>query len=769
MTSNQLTPDLSEARRLLHYGMHLVPLHKFEKRPFGDDWNAPHKRVKVIDDSATGYGLPLAANKLCSVDPDNWPLAVRGMRAIGFDLQAIMAAGARTSSTRPGSGGRSAFAEEPDLSWLSFRSPGAGTVIEFRAFSSNLQDCVPGVVYADKGGTLRTQAYANDKRLDDAPGLPDDLMVWWQRCSTDITFLREQERMFFAALDVAPGLSISTGRGSCVLAYPAPGCRGPYNSVHSVESILEHHEYAWDGKSGRWAPPTATGAPSVRPIPGKDGLWQSDHASDPLKGTFDAWTAHVVLDHHGDVEVAIEEEGARKTAIPRSAPLPVGMPTGEWHLDPVTGEMIPPQPESDHPQMRLVSVADVLSNPQPPHEFVWGPYLPCEALTLESGHGGTGKSGFNLQLAAHVAMGLPFLGFPVIKTKSLFFSAEDSSSVLRHRLGDICRNHGIDPVDLAERLHVMDATDAAVLWSSDGPRKPGEATDHYRTLEKYINDNEIGFLVVDNASDTFGADRFDKSQVTQFVRALVRLVRARRGAVKLLTHVNRTTAASAGGRQSSGAGESYSDSVAWHNAARSRLFLAGDDEGGTLTLKHEKSNYGPKGDTLTLRRMNGCGLELAHEMAQGDPARAMLDEMALTPILTMMEEFYQRGESISTAINARNNAFKLLGNERAFPKGLKATDLWPLLRNAERQGRIHREHYRQDRKDRERWKVGAASSAPCAPTAPTESLQEVSTQGADSAPTAPTGVGGMGESAPPIQSAQEGAGQMQEVLSNVST
>jgi len=151
---SSITPDLSESRRLLSRGLHLVPLHAYQKRPFGDDWNAPHNRVKVIDDSATGYGLLLASNKLCSVDPDNWPLAVRGMKALGFDLNAIMSAGVRTTSTRPGSGGRSAFAEARDLSWLSFRSKDVGTVLEFRAFSPNLQDCVPGVVYKDKTGTL---------------------------------------------------------------------------------------------------------------------------------------------------------------------------------------------------------------------------------------------------------------------------------------------------------------------------------------------------------------------------------------------------------------------------------------------------------------------------------------------------------------------------------------------------------------------------------------------------------------------------------------
>ena len=225
------------------------------------------------------------------------------MRALGFDLDELMDAGVRTRSTRRGSGGRSTFAAEGDLSWLTFRSAATGTVIEFRADSPNLQDTIPGIVYRDKEGNLCRQDYANGRRLDDAPPLPDALCAWWLRCSQDIEFLRSQEAAFFKAIGAAPMHSISTGKGAS-LAFSAPDHRAAYNRTHKVEELLERHGYSWDRRTERWAPPTATGAPGVRPIPGKDDLWRSDHASDPLHGTFDAWIAHVVLDHQGDLEAA---------------------------------------------------------------------------------------------------------------------------------------------------------------------------------------------------------------------------------------------------------------------------------------------------------------------------------------------------------------------------------------------------------------------------------------------------------------------------------
>ena len=137
--------DLTEAKRLLELGMHLVPLKPLTKQPAGNEWNAPANRVTAIDPAATGYGILLAVNNVGSIDPDNWQQAVKGMAALGFDLDSIMDAGVRTKSTRPGSGGRSAFQVEGELRHLCFKTKQHGVVLELRATSPNLQD----------GGTCR--------------------------------------------------------------------------------------------------------------------------------------------------------------------------------------------------------------------------------------------------------------------------------------------------------------------------------------------------------------------------------------------------------------------------------------------------------------------------------------------------------------------------------------------------------------------------------------------------------------------------------------
>lgn len=327
-TTPSLTPDLSEAERLLDLDFSLVELHPYQKRPMGDNWNK-HQAL-AINRKATGYGMPLAANNLCSIDPDQVEMARAGLAAWGFDLEDLLSQGVRTSSTRPGSGGRSAFAADDleMLRWLTFAvfddEGKSTTVLELRAKSENLQDCVPGVVYADKRtGELYTQRYCNGKTFDQAPALPDKFARLWRLLSSDDEALREHTRQFVEAIAAAgyqingkrPQFRPPMGSGER-LAFPS-SYRAEYNRANDVESVLNRNGYNWHAKEQRYSHPSATGAPGIRAIPGKDGLWRSDHAGDPLHGTFDAWAAYVQLDHKGDLRAAEEALQQAATAAVR--------------------------------------------------------------------------------------------------------------------------------------------------------------------------------------------------------------------------------------------------------------------------------------------------------------------------------------------------------------------------------------------------------------------------------------------------------------------
>lgn len=305
-----MTNTHEEARRLLSAGLKLVELLPKSKQPKELGWQLRAlDHPSQVHDAAGGYGLLLAASGLCSLDFDNNPVAESGLRACGFDPQAIRAAGIPTSSTRPGSGGRVTFRVPAgaQLRRLVFRSPAGGTILELRATAPNLQDCLPGTTYTSKDGSGPwVQDYAGPFTFDMAPDLPADLLQWWQRMSDDLDYLHTQQRLIAGP---AAALDVSSGR---TLDFQSP-CRAEFNRTHSVAEILTEHGYTEN--RGRFAPPTATGTHGVRPIPGCDDLWQSDHASDLLFGTFDAWIAFVVLKHGRDLQAAETEAEQARTAV----------------------------------------------------------------------------------------------------------------------------------------------------------------------------------------------------------------------------------------------------------------------------------------------------------------------------------------------------------------------------------------------------------------------------------------------------------------------
>ena len=189
----------AEAQRLLSKGFKLVPLLPLSKRPEGDGWNLHF--ATTIDPNAGGYGMHLPSNGLGSLDPDNLEPAREGLKRCGFDLEMLMDNGVRTSSTRPGSGGRSTFrlpAELADkLRWIKFVSKSLGVFLELRAHSPNLQDSLPGTVYRTaKGEGPYRQDYCNGRTFDEAPEMPPDLRAWWLRMSVDEGYRRAQQLLF---------------------------------------------------------------------------------------------------------------------------------------------------------------------------------------------------------------------------------------------------------------------------------------------------------------------------------------------------------------------------------------------------------------------------------------------------------------------------------------------------------------------------------------------------------------------------------------------
>jgi hypothetical protein len=368
------------------------------------------------------------------------------------------------------------------------------------------------------------------------------------------------------------------------------------------------------------------------------------------------------------------------------------------------------------PKFRRVSIADVLTNPPDPQRYIWGDRVPFDELTLLAAHGGTGKTMFALQMAIHTAVGREFLELPTERVKTLFFSAEDSTETIRRRVGSICTAEDIDPAKVSENLIILDATDAACLFreANAGGVHFGAVSENYSELKKIIDDELIKFAIIDNASDVYGADPVNRQYVTQFIRALVRLLRgdalsapSQCGTVLLLAHVNRVTAKAGRNQQDT---EGYADSAAWHNAARSRLFLNSIDDTGGLLLQHLKNNFGLKQPPLDLRfRNDGSSLYVPNACQSDSSAGIKAEEQrkAVRTLLALILEFYNRGEFISPyARSPTTNSHFMLKDEPAYPfrrdKSGK-TECTTMIRECERNNLLVKETYRNvQRKECER-------------------------------------------------------------------
>jgi hypothetical protein len=420
--------------------------------------------------------------------------------------------------------------------------------------------------------------------------------------------------------------------------------------------------------------------------------------------------------------------------------------------DLLEGASEPPKPE---PLLKPVSVCDVLTNPAPPPAFVWDGYLPRGVVALFGAHGGTGKSTIALMLAVATVTGRPLFGVPTEASAAVFVSLEDGANIVRHRLAGICRAWGIDPATLRERLHIVDGTENPELYSAEG-KGAGDVTSAYVELVRLVQATGAGLVVVDNASDSFGGDEINRRQVRAFMRSLGQVARLTDCAVCLLAHVDKTT--SRAGKPMNG--EGYSGSTAWHNSARSRLFMTRADD-GLLTLEHQKSNLGRMQEPISLVWPEGGLPMLASDApdysALDGRGQGWADDTAAAALLVLLAEFEGREQYASPAPQARNSVFGLLKSDPTFKAlQLSSDDTKRIVTQCQRAKWIAPLAYRSKHtnKNCQRWTVapegrafaGLPSVAPTAPTCAHMPVLDVGQLGAKGgAPTAPTCVGGMGE------------------------
>lgn len=380
--------------------------------------------------------------------------------------------------------------------------------------------------------------------------------------------------------------------------------------------------------------------------------------------------------------------------------VPSGADFSRLTIDNETGEVLP--------ALKTVSIHDVISHPSPAPSFVWDGYLPRGVVSMFAAHGGTGKSTIALMLCVATSLNRPLFGVDTVQCNTLFVSLEDSASLVRHRLANICDKWDINPASLDGKLTIVDGTEAPELFTAD-QRAAGVKTRTYFEMNQLVKSGGVGLVVVDNASDAYGGDEIQRRQVRAFIRSLMEVAKPVNCALLLLAHVDKTISRSNKPEN----GEGYSGSTAWHNSVRSRLFMK-RDESGNLNIEHQKSNLGRCREPLTLTWSENELPQLANSLELFlDPqiacAQSKADDDRCITLLKLIDEFACRGHFCSPSPTARNNAHAVLKVEPLFKSlRLKPEDTRRLLNQSQRANLVRIFEWKQNYKAAQRWEVTEA-------------------------------------------------------------
>ena len=384
----------------------------------------------------------------------------------------------------------------------------------------------------------------------------------------------------------------------------------------------------------------------------------------------------------------------------------------------------PPKPAPGVALRSLLVSLDDLDDSAPPPHFI-ASILPADEVTLISGHGGVGKSYFSLAIGLHLVIGRPLGPLDVQQSRVLFYSSEDGAGVLRYRVRRLCEVMRVDPLQLADRLFLLDMSDEdpalhrELVHYVDGEKRISFSTAMLEHLAELVRELVPDVVIIDGVSDTYDDDEVNRARVRMFLRTLRRKIARPGRAVVLIGHVNKVTA-KAGAIENT---EAYSGSTAWHNSVRSRLALTGD-AGAPLTLQHQKANYGPKAEPIMIEFRDGVpgvagtfGPHVAEAIIK--QAEAAADARDQEALLALIGSFEQRGEHITTAAQGPYTTYRLLRGMPGFPKSTGPDRLMRLLRGLEAAGSLFRVVVKTlDRKHREVFRTATEPESAPIPSEP---------------------------------------------------
>jgi RecA-family ATPase len=342
------------------------------------------------------------------------------------------------------------------------------------------------------------------------------------------------------------------------------------------------------------------------------------------------------------------------------------------------------------PPLPFINITAWHDQPVPEREWCVLDRIPLRNVTLFSGEGAIGKSIVSLHLGAAIALGRDWLGTIPEPGPALIVACEDDANELHRRLARILHHYGASFADLKD-MHLLSLAGEDALLAK--PDRSGliQATKLFDRLRQAACDIHPKLIVLDNSADVFGGSENDRTQVRQFIGTLRNLAIAAGAGLLLTSHPSLTGIST---------GSGISGSTAWHASVRSRLYMKRaiterdeEPDPNLRVIEVMKSNYGPVGETITVRWKDGIFLP---EPAPGSLEKMATEQAADDLFLRLLSRFSTQGRNVSDKPTANSYAPAAFAKEKeAHDASMKKADLEAAMRRLFTAGKIQVETYGQ--------------------------------------------------------------------------
>ena len=359
-----------------------------------------------------------------------------------------------------------------------------------------------------------------------------------------------------------------------------------------------------------------------------------------------------------------------------------------WSLDAEAKEASKENLSSSKISMPFINIAGWRDRPVPERTWTVKDRIPGSNVTLLSGEGSVGKSILSLHLATAVVLGRDWLRSLPEPGPALVVCCEDDTDELWRRFDLIFKFYGAAYTDFKD-LHVSALAGKETLMAVPDRKGLMQATELFERTREAACDIKPKLIVLDNSADIFGGNENDRAQVRQFIGLLRGMAMAAGAGVLLTSHPSLTGIST---------GTGLSGSTAWNASVRSRLYFKRattdkdeEPDPDLRVLEVMKANYGPVGETITLRWTNGLFLPVG---GVSNLEKLVAERRGEELFLKLLEQFTRQRRNTCEKPNAPTYAPTLFAKEtEARELGIRKIDLEAAMRRLFATDKIYLEPY----------------------------------------------------------------------------